>query len=161
MKAQIKMFETIAVLVVFFFLLGMGLTFYASAQRAEVASLKSRQFEQQAVQTAARSMAMPELDCSYAAVRTPNCFDRNKLDAFGQLVTDVDALTSYATVFGFANITVREVYPGSASWQLFVNAPPARQQGGTELVQLPVLLHDPQRETNSFGVLEVRVYALI
>jgi hypothetical protein len=159
-KAQVKMFETVAVLIVFFFLLGLGLNFYAYSQRTELTNLKARQFELAAVQTAARAMAMPELDCSEAGVRTASCFDRRKLDAFIAVSQEADALADYVSVFGYANITIREVYPGGTSWTLFHQAPPARDRGGTTLVQLPVLLYEPERSANAFGVLEVRVYEL-
>jgi hypothetical protein len=160
-KAQIKMFETVAVLIVFFFLLGIGLTIYGGSQRAELSKLKARQFELTAVQTAARSMAFPELDCSTAAVRTSDCFDRRKLDAFSALAReDPAALLAYTEVFGYANITVREVYPGTATWSLFTSLPPREAQGSVELVQLPVLLADPVEKRHAFGVLEVRVYGL-
>jgi hypothetical protein len=160
-RAQVKMFETIGVLIVFFFLLGMGLIFYANSQRSTLAQLKSSQFELAAVQAASRAMAMPELDCSYAAVRTSNCFDKRKLAAFATVVQQPDALVAYATMFGFANITVREIYPGTSSWQLFANLPPERQRGNAELVQLPVSLLDPDGEGKAFGILEVRVYGTI
>ena len=155
------MFETVAVLIVFFFLLGIGLTFYAQSQRGELAKLKASQFELTAVQTASRAMAMPELDCSYASVRTPNCFDKRKLTAFGQLTRDLDTLLAYAGVFGQANISVREVYPGTAAWLLFSNLPPPNQTGSSELVQLPIALLDPEGEVRAFGILEVRVFGTI
>ena len=63
--AQIKMFETMAVLVVFFFLLALSAVFYINTQRSVIEDDKLRYGDNLALQVALRALYFPELDCSF------------------------------------------------------------------------------------------------
>ena len=60
-----KMFETIAVLIVFFFLLAIISVFYLSAQRSSITDESTRLGEGLALQTVFKALYLPELDCLY------------------------------------------------------------------------------------------------
>lgn len=157
MKAQVKMFETIGVLIVFFFLLITASVFYF---RAQSSSLEKERFiagEKYAFQIVLKSLYMPELDCSFLVTQKDNCIDKIKLDLLSELMEEnEDVKNDYFSEFGFATITVNEVWPTSHYWKLYENRPDGEYD---ELAtQSPILIYDAWQDTYAFGVMEVRVY---
>lgn len=159
-RAQIKMFETIGVLVVFFFLLVSGTVFYFHTQESAMKKELARQAQLMSLQAAQRAMFLPELDCSFVSVQRESCFDKLKLEAFGQVVIREPGLReSYFGMFGFATINVRQVYPETSQLNvtLYENRPD--EYARTTASISPVLLYDPVSRTSSFGLMEVTTYA--
>ncbi len=156
-RAQIKMFETVGVLVVFFFLLATGSIFYFGAQKSALQKEKIAASEQYAFQIVLKSLYLPELDCSFLVTQRDNCVDTIKLNALSQLITrDNTAKTDYFSEFGYATINVSEAYPGNNTWTLYENKP---DQYISKLVtQSPILLYDAWQDSYAFGVIEVAVY---
>ena len=155
-KAQIKMFETIGVLVVFFFLLILGSSFYFGAQRSALQKEKMKASEQIAFNTVLKSLYLSELDCSFLATQRDNCIDKLKLEKFSQLLQDDAALTDYFGAFGFSSLKVSEAYPSKSTITLYENIP---DEFSSSIASLnPVLLFDPWSDEYAFGVLEVTVY---
>src|SRR5574341_399791 len=123
-RGQIKMFETIGVLIVFFFLLFTGSIFYFGAQKSSLQKEKVRASEQYAFQIVLKALYLPELDCSFLVTQRDNCVDRIKLEKLSRLLsTNETVRNDYYTEFGFADIVVTEAYPGRANWTLYKNAP--------------------------------------
>jgi hypothetical protein len=158
-KAQIKMFETIGVLVVFFFLLVAGAVFYFQMQKSSIAKDLAKQSELRALQSAQRAVFLPELDCSFAGVRCENSFDKYKLVALKDIILqDSHTRQVYFSAFGYSNISVREVFPGNEfSVPLYDNPPPEYKRAPKTL--LPVLIYDPVSRNSTFAVMEVTTYA--
>jgi len=73
-KAQIKMFETIGVLVIFFFLLVAGVAFWFNVQQRGLQKQLARMDDLQSIQVVQRALFMPELDRSFVSVQKENCF---------------------------------------------------------------------------------------
>ena len=73
------MFETVAVLIVFFFLLFTGSIFYFGAQKSALQKEKVKASEQYALQIVLKALYMPELDCSFLVTQKDNCIDKIKL----------------------------------------------------------------------------------
>ena len=169
-RGQIKMFETVGVLVVFFFLLATGSIFYFGAQKSALQKEKIKASEQYAFQIVLKSLYLPELDCSFLVTQKDNCVDRIKLNALAQLIaTDNKAKTDYYSEFGYATINVSEAYPGNSTWTLYENVPTERKkiQGIEKEVptytaklttQSPILIYDAWQDSYAFGVIEVAVY---
>ena len=156
-RGQIKMFETIAVLIVFFFLLFTGSIFYFGAQKSSLQKEKVKASEQYAFQIVLKSLYMPELDCSFLVTQRDNCVDKIKLDKLSKLIsTNEDVRNDYFTDFGYAKITVEEAFPGNSTWNLYENIP----EGDADKLstQSPILIFDAWQDTYSFGVMEVNVY---
>ncbi len=84
-KAQMKMGETIMVLLAFFMLLGIGLVIYANFQKTSILRQASETFEREAVRIALKTAFYPEFACSEGGVVNENCFDIHKVRAFGKL----------------------------------------------------------------------------
>ena len=158
-KAQIKMFETIGVLVIFFFLLVAGAAFYFNIQESALKKELAQQAQLKSLQAAQRAMFLPELDCSFVSVQRENCFDTLKLEAFKTvLAQDPQAQQAYFGVFGFATVSVREVYPEKADPVVIYEFLPEEYSRMLESFS-PVLLYDAVTREYGFGVMEVKTYA--
>ena len=158
-KAQIKMFETIAVLVIFFFLLVVGSAFYFGAQRSALEKEKAVAAEKAAFQVVLRTLNLPELDCSFLATQKDNCIDKIKLAKLsGILREDENALLDYFGTFGYSTITVRQVWPvfGMQKTVLYNNTP--EEEVSAIASFNPILLFDAIGNSYDFGVIEVKVY---
>lgn len=157
-RAQIKMFETIGVLVVFFFILIAGATFYFSLQESALQKELAQQAQLRSLQSAQQAVFLPELECSFVGVTRENCFDTLKLGAFSELMEEPANKDAYFGLFGYANITVWQPYPESGlDVPLYLNPPPEYRR--ILRSHLPVLLYDPVAKGFSFGVMEVITYA--
>ena len=154
-KSQIKMGETLAVLVIFFFLLMFGYSFYAGIQQRnyqqEVVQIESLR----AVQLAQRVYFLPEIQCSsgYALVRE-SCFDTLKMEKLKETI-EGDGRVFYRTLFGSAMVNITEIYPGNQ--QIIIYDQNASKQNKRS-TQMPVALYDPVQKTYGFGVLTIDYY---
>jgi len=150
------MFETIAVMLVFFFLLAFGLSFYFVIAKAGAQREHDRTMQLQAIQTATRISHLPEFDCVKVGVQIENCFDKFKVAQFSNLIQDVHMRDAYFDIFGFVDVTLRKLFPGDEeNYTIYSNPLP---DVGYDLTQLPVLVYSPVEDSFAFGVLEVRFY---
>jgi len=161
-KAQIKMFETIGVLVIFFFLLVAGAAFYFQVQKSAIQSDIEKQEQLKAFQVVQKALFLPELDCSVLGIQKDNCFDKFKVSSLGSYLSgedNEDFLIDYFNVFGFSEIRIYQVYPEGQEFShvLYKNIP--REYSSMLKTQSPVLLYDAVRRSYDFGVIEVDVYA--
>ncbi len=157
-RAQIKMFETIGVLVVFFFILISGTVFYFNIQKSAMQKELAKQAQTKSLQAAQRAMFFPELDCSFASIQRENCFDRFKLAAFAQVMSQPAAKEAYFGIFGYAVINVTEVYPDPGFSAMIYDNPPELYVRAIKS-RSPVLLYDPIGKRAAFGLMEVTTYA--
>jgi len=157
MRGQVKMFETVGVLVVFFFLLAIGSVFYFGAQQTSIERERTAASEQYALQIVLKTLYLPELDCSFLVTQKDNCIDKIKLAEMSTLLaTSEQAQEDYFDEFGFAKITVTEAYPGNESTTLYENVPD--EYTGQLSTQSPILLYNAFNDHYAFGVIEVNVY---
>ena len=154
MKAQIKIFETIAVLVIFFFFIAFGMNFYFVIQRSEIQKEISRVQDLRSIQTAQKATFLPELDCVVIGVQRENCFDTLKLDIIRPIIGSPASVNVYVPIFGYSTLNVTQIYPSKRNWVLYHRSRP----GDQKRFQTPVLLYDPGEFKYGFGVLEVTVY---
>ncbi|MBW3019553.1 hypothetical protein KY329_05210 [Candidatus Woesearchaeota archaeon] len=167
MRAQIKFFETIAVLVVFFFLLMTGIAFYFGMQKSSIEKEQVRATEISGLQTAVRVLNLPDLDCSVLGARNENCIDKIKLNILSNMLKDESLMVDYFWGFGFSRISVRQAWPCPDSYcseLVLYDNPPLDAQGNVSwshatTTVTPILLLDPWRDENAFGIIEVAVYA--
>lgn len=156
-KAQIKMFETIGVLIVFFFLLVVASSFYFKMQQSSIQKQLDKKTELEALQTVHKALAMPELDCSFINVQRENCFDLLKTKAFADMLQKETAKQDYFRTFGFATITVRQIYPAGEAVVLYNNTLPKYKR--MIATQSPILLYNATTGSYAFGAIEVMSYA--
>ena len=150
-KSQIQMGETIAVLFVFFILIMIGFIFYVSFIKSGIEAQKGVSSQLMSIQVAQRVMFMPELQCSEDNIIEDNCIDILKLDATRSLI-NVNSVFYY-DLLGYGEITVREIYPQQASWQVYSRVIEDFQANYS--TNIPISLYDSAHRKRSFGVLTV------
>jgi hypothetical protein len=155
-KAQVKMFETIAVLVVFFFLLVFGVSFYFVIQRSSYNRQVERNAQLLSVQLSQKISDIPELDCALAGIQIDNCIDKIKLETFRELMEDDLKMVSYFDTLGYSEIYVKEIYPEAERHDIYRLDPPSFTSA--YMNHIPVLLYDSIGKKFSFALLEVRTY---
>lgn len=156
MRAQIKMFESIGVLVVFFFLLVIGAVFYFNIAEHNLKRDLEAFAELKSIEVVERAFFLPELDCSFGGIQIPNCFDKIKLITLQNMLKQDQARTDYFPRFGFATIKVKEIYPDTKTTSLYENPITAESSKKTTS---PVLMYDPITNKYAFGIIEVETYA--
>jgi hypothetical protein len=159
-RAQIKMFESLAVLVVFFFFLVFGASFYFKLQESSLKRQLEENTQLKVVQIAQKSLTLPELECSRIGVQRENCVDLLKVQQLKDLVDSNDAARlDYFRTFEYSKISVHVIYPPPGDEIVIYDKPDTEHKQQSRVVQLPVLIYLPQPNAYAFGYLEVIVYA--
>jgi hypothetical protein len=156
------MAETIAILLVFFIILGLSLTFYGAFQAGSIREGFREQFEKEAIRIALVVSNLPEMACTDDNQLTQNCMDKLKLQALAGLARqggDEAAFLFYQTEFRDSKVTIQEVFPDVEEFVIYDNAP----ENFTEMIPtfIPLAIKDPTRPLqaqNSLGLLTVEVY---
>jgi len=149
------MFETIAVLIVFFFLIGFGMTFYFIIAKSGAKKEAQRAQDLKVIQVIEKIAHLPELDCIRVGVETENCFDVVKLRALTTLLKDPSKMDQYYDVFGNVDVVVKILFPENETMVIYSNP---LEDTGYELSIYPVMVFDPVKDAFSFAVTEVYFY---
>lgn len=159
-KAQIKMGETLAVLVIFFFLVVFGLTFYTKMQTLSIKRISEKENSLKAVQVAQRISFMSEFQCSFNNVQKDNCFDLLKVDAFNSafLSNSDDYLLYYYDWFEYSNISIKKIYPDEGEIYLIYENVPNKYKKELS-TKVPISLYDPREDRYYLGMMDVIFYA--
>lgn len=162
-KAQIKMFETIAVLLIFFVLVGFGLIFYANVMRGSVEDTAEEQFELKAIQTAQLVSFLPEIQCTSPTssnIVVDDCFDTLKLEALADILNDPSNQRIkneyYFDSLGYSKVYIEQVYPSISEWIIYERTKTNTRSNSS--VRVPVSLYDTITNSYNFGILNVEVY---
>src|SRR3989338_9432908 len=110
-KSQIQMFETIAVLFIFFILIGIGAIFYVRVYKSNLDITKYGYSQSKSVAIAQRAMFMPELQCSKNKITTDSCIDILKLETAISVINSNEV--HYYDILEFGEINLTQVYPSS------------------------------------------------
>jgi hypothetical protein len=152
-KAQMQMMETIGVLFVFIIIIAMGFIFYANVLKGGIEITKREHSELQAVELSTRAASLPELQCSEDNIVQENCIDLIKLEVAGSVMQQ-NYLT-YFDLFGYSEITVKEIFPNANNYTIYSNIPSDYKQKLPNFV--PIALKDPGRG-QAFGIMNVVLY---
>jgi hypothetical protein len=159
MKGQLKMLETVAVLLVFFFLFGFGLQFYVSFQVGELEKLRNQFLGMDADKLNNMLVSSSLLRCSMVGVDQGPCVDKYK----AEVMIDIMASSSperQALIrrLGQTQIILSHVYPAGADEVLYDISPAADEIKNTRTNRIPVSLYDPLTGSYSLATLEVVLY---
>jgi hypothetical protein len=158
-KAQLKMGETIAVLIVFFMLLMFGLVFYAKFKEDSMKRSAEELQTFNAVDVATRVSMLPEIQCTALSIECGNSLDLYKLKALSG-VNRKGAQTipgnPYYDLFHASLIIFNETYPTVRHWVIYNYT---MNKTSYEPIYLPMTVHNPISGDFYFGYLMVRVYA--
>ncbi len=155
------MFETIAVLVVFFFILVFGVSFYFVLQRSSLSRQMERNAQLVSIQISQKISDLPELDCALAGIQIDNCVDKVKLEKLNQALEDDAKKLYYFNVLGYSEVVLNIIYTSySAEEQYEIYERTPNSFFSAYKNQIPVLLYDPVENKFAFGALEVTTYVI-
>lgn len=149
-KSQLKMFETIAVLVVFFFILVIGLMFYSSAERKSLGKTADEFKQMKDVEKAQLIAYLPELECP-TTLETENCIDLYKVLVAKDIFNDKDY---YYDIFGYSTITI---YDMDDNDYLIYDEKPEKIASSSR-INVPVSLYDDTTKQKKVGILNITIY---
>ncbi|MBI2647289.1 hypothetical protein HYW99_02325 [Candidatus Woesearchaeota archaeon] len=151
-KSQIQISETIAVLLVFFVLIFLGLIFYVKVFRSSADIEKEEFLQIKSIGIAQRVMYLPELQCAENNVIRENCVDILKLDIAKNLISQNELY--YYDMLEFSDVKIDEIYPAQANYELYSRElPDFKNQFVTNV---PISLYEPIERRYSFGVLTIK-----
>ncbi len=155
------MFETIAVLVVFFFILVFGVSFYFVLQRSSLSRQMERNAQLVSIQISQKISDLPELDCALAGIQIDNCVDKVKLEKLNQALEDDAVKLYYFNVLGYSEVVLNIIYssyPAEEQYAIYNRTPNSFFSAYKN--QIPVLLYDPVENKFAFSALEVTTYVI-
>jgi hypothetical protein len=164
-RSQIRLFESIAVLLIFVFFVAIGIRFYSNAQIRSLNEAATEFSELDAVKTTLVLSTMPEIACSFQGITDVGCLDLYKIISWEAIMSDptkMGFLEHYIPLLGLSEITIEELYPHNRSWIIYNSSLgnfSIRVVGETRL-QIPTTIFDPVTQKNSFGVLRVKTYMI-
>ena len=156
-KAQIKLFESIAVLMVFVFLVAVGMRFYSSIQMQEFEDAQRDFFQMNSIKASIIISHFPEVTCSFEGTSEIACFDLYKIKAWHDLISNPQKIVFanyYLPLVGNSEITVQEIYPMKNNWTLYNTS----LNSSFDYMRTPITIYDPITKKNSVGVLHVKTY---
>ena len=155
-KAQIKMFESIAVIIVFMMLLIFGFFFYVSVSKGSSQSAAEAKKYDRAMRLSKIVSSLPELQCSNGEP-VDLCIDSLKVEAFQK---DQNALnTYYFDLLGYSKVCVQKIFPSSIPEDCKMIYE-KQKSGSKSSVQynVPVSYFDPNTDQSYFAMLSVSSY---
>ncbi|MBI4143847.1 hypothetical protein HY486_01200 [Candidatus Woesearchaeota archaeon] len=161
MKTQINMFESIAVLIVFMFLLGIGLVLYGVIHKSNIEKDISQQKGLKTTTIAETAFYLPELECTFRGIKPPGaCLEKLKIDTMTE-IKNQDRLynTKYYEMFGNSKIEIIQVYPRESpdyTRVIYDNTIPGKKTISRTPIQLLDITKGPQYF--AFGIMEVTTY---
>lgn len=159
-KAQIKMVESVFVVIFFFMLLMIGVVFMSKFQKTESVKITSEKDMKRAVQLAQSFSSLPELSCSINNVIEENCIDLVKLKKMVDL-NKTDHLYYFDLFkYGSVNVEVLELSTGGEpSWDgPYIIYHQEKTNVDYSTIPLPMTIYDPTEKIYKFGIMSVTFY---
>ncbi len=148
------MMETIAVLLIFFILVVIGLVFYTNVLKGSIEIQKEESIQLNAIEVAQRASSLPELQCSEDNIVSDNCIDVIKLQIAADII-NANEIHYYDKLL-FSKIIISEIYPDKKEWTLYDR--PLAQFSNKIVTNIPISLFDPVSNKNSFGIMNVELF---
>ncbi|MBI2124888.1 hypothetical protein HYT92_03795 [Candidatus Pacearchaeota archaeon] len=155
-KSQIQIFETIAVLFIFFILVGIGAIFYVRIHKSNLESTKFGYSQSKSVTIAQRAMFLPELQCSEDNIIRDSCIDIWKLKVAEIIMNEDKNKIYYFDLLEFSEVNITQVYPVSTSpqkWRVYSNK--IGKPGSSFITYVPISLYDPATRNYGYGILSI------
>ena len=110
-KGQVRITETIAVLLIFFLIIVFAMIFYGNYQKTVMEEKENEAFADKAIRITTKLLSLPELACTKGDSDYESfCFDMLKLrhvnDLFKENLADY-----YYDLFSYSRVTVYQIYP--------------------------------------------------
>lgn len=160
-KAQIHMTETIAVIFIFFVLVGFGLIFYSRYHKVSLQEKAEELIAKRAIDTTTKALFLPELICSDAEAEPEgNCIDMMKLPYAIEAI-EKNKIDYYFDVFGYSKITLHQIYPETdpeKEWKIYDFQPSEFTSVEPTFFVVALKSNDNLGKSYGYGYLKVEVY---
>jgi hypothetical protein len=161
-KSQLKIAETIFILIIFFILLSLGLIFYGNLEASSLARIREAELQREYMKFALATTNLPEISCiKFTGELEEGCVDVYKIEAFFNVTkegtTKRDAALMYFEMFGQSKITIYKIFPEPEETYAIYNRS-VENNTRSKKTLLPVTIADPVGQMNSFGYLEIETY---
>ena len=150
------MMETLAVLLIFFVLVVLGIMFYGRVLKTSLEEDKEENLQLNAIKVAQRASSLPELQCSEDNIVSDNCIDLIKLNAASAIINTPENEIHYYDRLLFSKITITEIYPSENTWTLYDQS--LEQFSNKIATNIPISLLNPVDDSHSFGIMLVEYY---
>jgi len=167
------MAESIGILIVFFFILVFGFSFYSKISETQYSSKRQEDLSKKAIDLAQIIAFFPEVKCSLGTeeevIVTDVCIDKYKLESVKKVI--VANPDYYYKIIMYANVTVWEIYPDKKNWILYYKVPTVGESefySRKTRIYIPVSLYNATAETKlsesdvntkyAFGYMVVEAY---
>ena len=161
-KAQMKMGETIAVLIVFFLLLFFGIFFYSGIEKRQVTQKISEIHSKSSIDMSQIITFLPELKCTSEDITQTLCLDNLKIEAFKEFAQQNSEY--YQSVFGNTKIELIKIYQGLDYAQIAHNNTMLIYQGTssenyyTTFIPVSIFYPLPYPGYTGIGMLKITYY---
>ena len=163
-KSQIKMVESVFVVIIFMVILMIAIVFFTRFQTSEGQFLRTERSLKQSVQLAQTFASLAEIGCTENGVVKENCIDMNKLKEMDKLSSS--QLQYYYDIFKFGSVKVEKIYPTDdidtgEVWVIY-NKTKIDPQTGSEVsyfsLAIPMMLYDAAKNPpqSSYGLMTVK-----
>lgn len=152
-KSQMKMGESMVIIIIFLFLIVFGLVFYVRYKIIDVEKAAKENAELIAIQTVQKIQFLPELQCSVEGTINYNCIDILKLVSFSELSDD--KLGVYEAMFPKTKISVKQIYPEGYEWVVYGKEYLLDDQ---HYFSIPFALYNATEKQHYFGYVEIMVF---
>jgi hypothetical protein len=155
-NAQMKMGETIAVLIVFFMILFFGIFFYANIERKNIQERLETMEEKKSIDISQTISFLPELKCTTGNITKSLCIDKLKKDVFSEQIGSQYS-RYYQSLFSNTKIELAEIYPNSGDYILIYEGTTSEQYFTT---YVPISVFDPTNYPGRYtiGLLKITYY---
>ncbi len=157
-KGQIKLVESVFVIIIFMIILVIAIVFFSRFQRSESQFQDTQESLRQSVQMAQRFASLPEVACTENNAIRRNCVDLMKLENMDKLSTN--EMVYYYDLFRYGTVTIEKLFPeGDADsgnkWVIYNNT---RDDMGFFSMGIPMSIYNPETRQRYFGLMEVVYY---
>tara|TARA_B100001971_G_C17913429_1_gene394040 strand:- start:149 stop:634 length:486 start_codon:yes stop_codon:yes gene_type:complete len=155
-KSQMKMGETIAVLLVFFMIIFFGIFFYANKERRDIQERIGTMEEKKSIDVSQIISFLPELKCTAENITKSLCIDKLKKEVFADQIGNFYS-QFYTSVFSNTKIELAEIYPNFGDYITLYEGTTSEQYFTTHV---PVSLFDPTSYPGRYtiGLLKITYY---
>ncbi len=157
--SQIKMVESVFVVIIFMVILMIGIVFFSRFQQSDAQFRETERRLTESIQLAQTFASLPELSCTEGSVISDSCLDLMKLEAM-DLLARSDHIY-YFDLFRYGTITVERLYPPPEEdeygerWVIYNRT---RPDSGFFSMGVPMVIYNPEDGSEHFGLMEVVYY---